>query len=81
MLRKLIVKTLCVCFFIASFLCYSKNIEPGHAGAAATPLPSPGFAIGEVFPDIVLPSLKDGSPLSLAQFRGKKIILHIFASW
>ena len=39
------------------------------------------FKIGEPFPQIVLPSLKDGHPVSLSQFRGKKIILHIFASW
>ncbi|MFQ5743961.1 MAG: TlpA family protein disulfide reductase [Acidobacteriota bacterium] len=39
------------------------------------------FEVGERFPEIVLPSLADGSPTSLAQFRGKKIILHVFASW
>ena len=36
---------------------------------------------GQLFPDIVLPSLEDGSPASLAQFRGKKVLLHVFASW
>jgi hypothetical protein len=36
---------------------------------------------GQPFPDIVLPSLQDGSPASLAQFRGKKVLLHVFASW
>ena len=30
--------------------------------------------------DLVLPSL-DGESLSVASFRGKKLILHVFASW
>jgi peroxiredoxin len=42
---------------------------------------STGFEVGNVFPDIVLPALKNGRPLSLAKFRGRKVILHIFASW
>ena len=36
---------------------------------------------GEVFPHYVFPRLKDGSAGSLRQFRGRKTILHIFASW
>jgi hypothetical protein len=42
---------------------------------------STGFKVGEPFPNLVLPSLTDGKPLSLARFRGRKVILHIFASW
>jgi hypothetical protein len=52
--------------------------------SAQTTLPkgsSAAFQIGQPFPDIVLPSLKDGKPASLAQYRGQKLILHIFASW
>lgn len=37
--------------------------------------------VGQPFPTLVLPSLEDGSPLSLAKFRGQKVILHIWASW
>jgi hypothetical protein len=37
--------------------------------------------VGQPVPDIVLPSMEDGRPASLAQFRGKKIVLHVFASW
>lgn len=37
--------------------------------------------VGAPFPNVVLPSLKDGRPMSIADFRGKKVILHIFASW
>lgn len=40
-----------------------------------------GFKVGEPFPSLVLPSLADGKPLSLARFRGQKVILQIFASW
>ncbi|MGB7337847.1 MAG: hypothetical protein WBC91_03065 [Phototrophicaceae bacterium] len=39
------------------------------------------FAIGERFPDIVLPNANDNSALSLADFHGQKVMLHIFASW
>lgn len=39
------------------------------------------FEVGERFPDIVLPSADDGSAMSLAKFRGQKVLLHIFASW
>ena len=37
--------------------------------------------VGEPFPDLELPSLKDGALLSVSAFRGQKIILHVFASW
>ena len=39
------------------------------------------FREGEFFPVRAFPSLKDGRPMSIADFRGKKVILHIFASW
>jgi hypothetical protein len=45
------------------------------------PAPADKFEVGQAFPDIVLPSLSDGHPSSLSQFRGKKVLLHIFASW
>ncbi len=48
---------------------------------AQSSLQSNGFQVGEPFPDIILPTLEDGSPGSIAQFRGQKILLHIFASW
>ncbi len=41
----------------------------------------PDFAIGNPFPALLLPDLAEGRPRSLAQFRGRKIILHLFASW
>lgn len=37
--------------------------------------------IGRPFPLLRLPSLEDGKPLSVAEFRGQKLVLHIWASW
>lgn len=39
------------------------------------------FHEGQMFPTMVFPSLDGGRPSSVADFRGKKLILHIFASW
>ena len=39
------------------------------------------FKPGQPFPDIVLPRLADGKPGAISDFVGKKLILHIFASW
>jgi hypothetical protein len=61
------------------------------AGPADQPKPKPiwernnplphGFNVGEAFPTLALPSAADGRPVSLADFRGKKLIVNIFASW
>ncbi len=42
-----------------------------------------GYApqVGELHPDFVLPQLEDRQAVSLAQFRGKKVLLIHFASW
>ncbi len=37
--------------------------------------------VGKPFPDLVLPALDDGRPLSVADYRGEKLVLHVFASW
>ena len=39
------------------------------------------FKVAEAFPNVMLPSLEDGRPGSIADFRGQKTILHIWASW
>ena len=44
-------------------------------------VPSQSFEVGTPFPTVSLPSLEDGRPASIADFRGQKVILHIFASW
>ena len=61
------------------------------SGAAGQPKPKPiwernaplphGFNAGEAFPTLALPSAADGRPVSLAAFRGKKVIVNIFGSW
>ena len=50
-------------------------------GAASAQLPPSGFKVGKPFPELTLPSAEDGAPMSLADFRGKKVILQVFASW
>ena len=37
--------------------------------------------IGQPFPDLTFRSMQDGSPMSMADFRGKKVVLQVFASW
>ncbi len=49
-------------------------LSPAAGGA-------PRLQEGEPFPLLVLPSMIDGRPMSLADFRGRKVILHVFASW
>jgi hypothetical protein len=44
-------------------------------------LPDSGFEVGNAFPTLYLPSLADGKPQSIADYRGEKVILHVFASW
>ncbi len=44
--------------------------------AAASP-----FTVGEPAPALTLPSSEDGAPLSLKDFRGEKVMLHVWASW
>ncbi len=39
------------------------------------------FRVGEPFPDLLLPAAADGRTASLADFRGQKLVLHVFASW
>jgi len=50
------------------------------ADTGAQPAPVK-LEIGMPFPDLVLPSLEDGRPVSFAEFRGQKVVLQVFASW
>lgn len=38
-------------------------------------------AVGQPHPDFVLPRIDNREPVSLSQFRGKKVLLIQFASW
>lgn len=42
---------------------------------------APPIEVGEKFPDVLLPSLEDGSAMRLSDFRLKPVVLQIFASW
>ena len=46
-----------------------------------SPSTAAALEVGQPFPDLVLPALEDGRPTSLADFRGRKLVLHVFASW
>ena len=52
------------------------SVAGGSAFAA-----SPDLTVGKPFPNLVLPALDGGRAMSIADFRGKKVILHVFASW
>lgn len=49
--------------------------------AAQAQLPPSGFEEGQAVPTRAFPSADDGDPVSLAEYRGHKLILHVFASW
>lgn len=53
----------------------------GPANATAPQRRTSPFAVGDIFPDLAFPSLEDGTPARLSDFRGKKVMLHVFASW
>ena len=36
---------------------------------------------GERFPDVTLPSVRTGEPVSFSSLTGEKLMLHLFASW
>jgi hypothetical protein len=37
--------------------------------------------VGQPHVDFILPSIDDGSPIQLSDYRGKKVLLMHFASW
>ena len=38
------------------------------------------LAVGELVPDFILSSL-DGDPVSLSDYRGRKVVVFMWASW
>ncbi|MDG1892653.1 MAG: hypothetical protein P8L18_15210 [Verrucomicrobiota bacterium] len=40
-----------------------------------------GMEKGRTFPHQAFPALKDGRAISLKDYLGQKVVLHIFASW
>ncbi len=43
--------------------------------------PTGRIEIDKPFPDIKLPRLDGGELASLDEYRGRKVLLHVFASW
>jgi len=56
-------------------------VEAGGTSATADLLKPPRIAVGAYFPSLSFPSLDNHKPTSIERFRGKKVILHVFASW
>ena len=48
---------------------------------ARAPAASYAPKVGERHPDFTLPAIGDRRPVSLSNFRGKKVLLIQFASW
>ncbi len=66
------MKTRIFVLAVAMVMCFA-----GHSASAAPP----DFSVGRPFPNLVLPALDGGRAMSIADFRGKQVILHVFASW
>jgi hypothetical protein len=64
---------------ISDVLCTSLvAMALGVTTARAEP---PVIEVGRPFPAIAFPSIDGGKRMSIADFAGRKVILHIFASW
>ena len=61
---------------IAGLLCLAVAcVAPALAG------PTGVIEVNRSFPLIALPDSVTGQPVTLASFRGKRVVLHVFASW
>lgn len=49
----------------------------------AVPSGAAGYSpqVGKLHPDFTLPNIADNEPVSLSQFRGRKVLLIHFSSW
>ena len=50
------------------------------ARSADWQFPTPRIEVGQRL-DLTVPAMDGGAPVSLRQYRGRKLILHVFASW
>ena len=55
----------------------------GHLGLSAGPCHGAVYAprVGQRHPSFTLPDIADGQPVSLSQYRGRKVLLIHLASW
>lgn len=49
--------------------------------AMATASSASPLVVGQPFPSLELPSLRDGRRASVKDYRGNKLMLHVWASW
>jgi hypothetical protein len=52
-----------------------------NGARARAETPEQGLEVGQLFPLVAFPALEDGSPRSVADFRGRRLLLQVFASW
>ena len=64
-----------------SFVLLTITMTPSSVSAQAPESPASRFEIGQPFPTLAFPAIEDGRPRSITEFRGQKLILHVFASW
>jgi len=50
-------------------------------GAAPSGSAREGLEVGDFFPVRPFPALDDGAPRSVADYRGRRLLLQVFASW
>jgi len=70
-----------VFFLLVSASALILLMNTNNCNAQPSQQQSVGTEVGQFFPDFRLPSLEDGSLVSLSSFRGKKVLLIQFASW
>ena len=58
------------------FVCWSVLIMGAMSYGAGY-----SISVDKMHPDFTLPSIADGEPVSLSDFRGRKVLLVHFASW
>lgn len=58
-----------------------RSLSDRWAGLSSSAPANLPFGVGDMFPDLMLPSIEDGEALSLSEFRGRHLLLHVFASW
>lgn len=55
---------------------------PAMAQPEPQPIPAAaGVEVGQPFPVMLLPRIDTGRPDTIVNYRGQKLIMHIFASW
>lgn len=71
-----------IAFLLSGAFAGASLVFPGRIpSTSGTDLPPTPFEVGRPFPDILLPAADGGEPQAISRFRGRKVLLHVFASW